>query len=100
LRGHHSESGGRVVLCVSEAATSKIVRCQNSLVSGSFLSLQTDDVGIFTSPLSNEYLIAAQYFHLSRQELLDLCRGAIDVIFGDESEKERLRCLVFKKDQG
>ncbi|KAI9763904.1 MAG: hypothetical protein M1840_009016 [Geoglossum simile] len=78
--GHHfkdwKESGGRIVLC-------------------------TDDVGIFTSPLSNEYLLAARFFHLSRYELLDLCRGAIDAIFDDEREKERLRrCFAFRKDQG
>ncbi len=56
--------------------------------------MQTDDVGIFCSPLSNEYLLAAEHFGLSRREVVDLCGEAIEAVFGGEGEKERLRGLV------
>lgn len=55
---------------------------------------KTDDVGIFCSPLSNEYLLAATHFGLRRREVVGLCEGAIEAVFGGEAEKERLRGLV------
>ena len=57
-------------------------------------SFQTDDVGIFCSPLSNEYLLLAEHFGLKHKELAELNLGAIDVIFGSVKEKERLRRLL------
>jgi len=51
-------------------------------------------VGIFCSPLSNEYLLAAEHFGLSRREVVDLCGEAIEAVFGGGEEKERLRGLV------
>lgn len=51
-------------------------------------------MGIFCSPLSNEYLLAAEHFGLSRREVVGLCREAIEAVFGGEGEKERLRGLV------
>ena len=56
--------------------------------------LQTDDVGIFCSPLSNEYLLLAEHFGLKRKDLAELNKGAIDVSFGSVGEKERLRQLL------
>ncbi|PKY08887.1 Metallo-dependent hydrolase [Aspergillus campestris IBT 28561] len=56
--------------------------------------LCTDDVGFFCSPVSNEYLLAAEHFKLSRADILRLCRRSYDVIFEDETEKERLRQLL------
>ncbi|KAI9771191.1 MAG: hypothetical protein M1835_006463 [Candelina submexicana] len=53
--------------------------------------LCTDDVGIFCSPLSNEYLLAAQHLNLGRKDIFEMCHKAIDVIFGGEEEKNRLR---------
>lgn len=58
------------------------------------LFLQTDDVGFFCSPVSNEYLLAAEHFGLGRAELLKLCSGSVDAIFGGEQEKERLRGIL------
>jgi adenosine deaminase len=58
------------------------------------LSLQTDDVGFFCSPVSNEYLLAAEHFGLGRAELLKLCSRSVDAIFGGGQEKERLRCML------
>ena len=60
------------------------------------LSSQTDDVGVFGSPLSNEYALIAQHFSLDRAAVCELARGAIECIFGDEEEKKRLRGLVWK----
>lgn len=57
-------------------------------------SHQTDDVGIFGSPLSNEYRLVAKNFGLSVSEIRALARKGIDVIFGGEEEKQRLRRIM------
>ncbi|KAK0711330.1 adenosine deaminase [Lasiosphaeris hirsuta] len=57
--------------------------------------LCTDDVGVFGSPLSNEYALAAEYFGLGRSEICTLARKGIDVIFGGEEEKARLREIMW-----
>lgn len=64
--------------------------------------IQTDDVGVFCSQLSNEYLLAAKHFGLDRSDLLKMCRKAIDVMFGGEEEKERLRIAlsIFERASG
>ena len=56
--------------------------------------MQTDDVGVFGSKLSNEYFLIAQAFNLSRDNLIDLCDQAVEAIFGDEHQKQRLLGLV------
>jgi adenosine deaminase len=61
---------------------------------GGKIALSTDDVGIFESGLSEEYLLAARHFGLDRQQLVQLSRGAVDVIFGGENEKERMWALL------
>ena len=75
-----------VILCVSVPAPHPI----HWLI----VLMQTDDVGVFGSRLSNEYLLIAQAFNLSRDNLIDLCEQAIEAIFGDEHQKQRLRGLV------
>lgn len=62
--------------------------------SGAKIALSTDDVGIFESGLSEEYVLAAEHFGLSRKQLWDLSRGAVDVMFGGEKEKERVWRLM------
>jgi adenosine deaminase len=52
---------------------------------------QTDDVGVFCSPLSNEYLLAARHFNLTRDQLTTLAESVVDMIFAGEDEKTRLR---------
>jgi adenosine deaminase len=52
-------------------------------------------VGVFGSPLSNEYALIAEHFGLTREEICALAMGAIDCIFGGEEEKERLRGLTW-----
>lgn len=56
--------------------------------------LQTDDVGVFHSKLSNEYLLIAQAFNLNRDDLINLCDQAVEAIFGDKHQKQRLWALV------
>lgn len=59
--------------------------------------MQTDDVGVFGSPLSNEYALVAQHFALSRTEICALVRKGVDVIFGGEEEKRRLRSILWRE---
>lgn len=54
-------------------------------------ALQTDDVGVFCSPLSQEYYLAAQHFDLSRNDIRSLCERAIDSIFTGPDEHARLK---------
>lgn len=54
-------------------------------------SSQTDDVGFFCSPVSNEYLLAAQHFGLKRTDLLDMCFKSVDAIFADDGHKRRIQ---------
>lgn len=65
------------------------------LRSGSLMmNIQTDDVGVFGSPVSNEYLLAAQHFDLDGDDLIELSRSAVASIFGGDSEKARLYSLL------
>ncbi|KAL1877399.1 hypothetical protein Daus18300_002383 [Diaporthe australafricana] len=56
--------------------------------------LCTDDVGVFGSPLSNEYRLVAQHFGLSEIQIRALARKGIEVIFGGPEEKQRLRDIM------
>ena len=56
--------------------------------------VETDDVGVFRSTLSNEYLLIAQAFNLSRDDLINLCDQAVEAIFGGKYQKQRLCALV------
>lgn len=58
------------------------------------IALCTDDVGVFGSPVSNEYTLAAQHFGLGREELVDVARRGVSMIFGGEEEKRRLIRLL------
>ncbi|OQD82048.1 hypothetical protein PENANT_c023G06692 [Penicillium antarcticum] len=51
-------------------------------------------------PVSNEYLLAALHFDLSREDLLRICYKATEAIFAGEAEKERIAWMldVFKVD--
>ena len=56
---------------------------------------QTDDVGVFGSPLSNEWRLIQKHFRLSRAEILGLARRGIDVIFGSADDKAWLRDIMW-----
>ena len=45
------------------------------------IALCTDDVGIFGSTLSNEYLLAGQHFGLTQSDMIDLSRRAVSAAF-------------------
>ncbi|KAG6037494.1 hypothetical protein E4U41_005073 [Claviceps citrina] len=64
-------------------------------IDGPKISLATDDVAVFGSPLSNEYRLVAQHFHLDRAQICQLARQGIDGIFGGEKEKQRLRKIMW-----
>ena len=55
------------------------------------VALSTDDVGIFGSPLSNEYLLVAEHFHLSKDEVVELSKQAAAVAF---QGRERMEGLI------
>ncbi|ORY69619.1 uncharacterized protein BCR38DRAFT_89191 [Pseudomassariella vexata] len=55
----------------------------------------TDDVGVFGSPVSNEWRLIEEHFKLKREALLGLARKGIDVIFGGDEEKRRLREVMW-----
>lgn len=59
------------------------------------VSLGTDDVGVFGSPLSEEYRLAAEHFGLNKWEVCKLAREGVEAIFGGEEEKERLRQVMW-----
>lgn len=52
---------------------------------------KTDDVGVFCSPLSEEYYLAAKHFNLTKADIKELCYGTINIIFGGQEEKGRLK---------
>lgn len=53
--------------------------------------LKTDDVGVFCSPLSEEYFLAITHFNLGQEDVKKLCEGVVNAIFADEEEKGRIR---------
>ncbi|KAI1847836.1 hypothetical protein JX266_006331 [Neoarthrinium moseri] len=55
----------------------------------------TDDVGVFGSPVSNEWRLIEEHFKLKKEELFGLARKGIDVIFGGDEEKQRLRKIMW-----
>ncbi|KAE8554388.1 hypothetical protein EYB25_002927 [Talaromyces marneffei] len=58
------------------------------------VSLCTDDVGFFCSPVSQEYFLASKHFGLGHEDLVALCERGVGSIFSGEEEKTRLRRLL------
>ncbi|XP_035225066.1 adenosine deaminase-like protein isoform X2 [Stegodyphus dumicola] len=58
--------------------------------------LCTDDKGIFSTSLSNEYSLAYKYYGLTKDELFDLSFESINYTFSDDAEKQKLR-EIWKK---
>ncbi|KAM0897040.1 hypothetical protein ACQ4PT_022823 [Festuca glaucescens] len=57
------------------------------------LSLCTDDSGLFSTSLSNEYYLVASTFGLSKAELFRLAQGAVEFVFADDEVKKSLRAV-------
>lgn len=53
-------------------------------------------MGFFCSPVSNEYLLAAEHFGVGRAEMLSMCEKSVEMIFGGEEEKQRLREIILQ----
>lgn len=56
-----------------------------------FVTLQTDDKGVFSTDLSQEYQLAASTFGLSREDVWKLSQQAIDCIFAADTVKQQLK---------
>ncbi|KAJ5247554.1 hypothetical protein N7468_002537 [Penicillium chermesinum] len=89
------------VIHVPEDIKEEIVRlrlglelCMSCNVHGQLIEGGTDDVGFFCSPVSNEYLLAAQHFGIDRAGLVRICEKSVDMIFGGNDEKNRLHRLL------
>ncbi|KAJ4814571.1 Adenosine deaminase-like protein [Rhynchospora pubera] len=54
------------------------------------LSLCTDDTGLFSTTLSNEYYKAAVTFGLGKEEMFKLAQEAVDFVFANEDVKKHL----------
>ncbi|KAL6709184.1 hypothetical protein ACN47E_002000 [Coniothyrium glycines] len=62
------------------------------------VALSTDDVGVFCSPLSEEYYLAAQHFGLDRAQIKALCERAVDSIFSGAEQRAELRRMYAEWD--
>ena len=51
----------------------------------------TDNTTLYDTVLSKEYQIAMEHFHLSRDQMIQLCRDSIDYTFASEKCKGKLR---------
>ncbi|CAA7054172.1 unnamed protein product [Microthlaspi erraticum] len=54
------------------------------------LIICTDDFGVFSTTLSNEYALAVRSFGLSKRETFALARSAIEATFADDEVKQQL----------
>ncbi|KAL0908980.1 hypothetical protein M5K25_023497 [Dendrobium thyrsiflorum] len=55
------------------------------------LVLCTDDTGLFSTSLSNEYYLAAETFGLDKKDMLQLGANAIEFVFADSEVKKAIR---------
>jgi adenosine deaminase len=53
-------------------------------------SFQTDDKGVFATTLSEEYMLTADSYDLSREQLWQMALSSIEYIFASEEEKNHL----------
>lgn len=81
------------MLCVSIQTNSSSLM-HDAKFDGTTDKTQTDDVGVFGSPLSNEYRLVAEHFGLSEPQIRALARKGIEVIFAGPEEKQRLREIM------
>lgn len=57
------------------------------------LNFQTDDKGVFSSSLSQEYAIAASVFNMSKLDMWNLSFDSINYIFEQTVIKEQLKVI-------
>ncbi|XP_064609543.1 adenosine deaminase-like protein, partial [Liolophura sinensis] len=63
------------------------------------VTFATDDKGVFSTSLSEEFHIAAQTFSLSKEQLWNISLQTVDYIFADEKTKEYLKEKWFSSKQ-
>lgn len=56
--------------------------------------LQTDDKGVFSTNLSDEYFLAQQHFNLSKKDLWNIAFTSIDSCFASDEEKCKLKLYL------
>jgi adenosine deaminase/aminodeoxyfutalosine deaminase len=83
------------VCLTSNVATGVLARVEDHplsqfLEAGLVVTLNTDDPAMFNTSLVGEYLLAANAFRLSREQILSLCRNAVRAAFLSEEEKQEL----------
>ncbi|KAJ3160422.1 hypothetical protein HDU86_000756 [Geranomyces michiganensis] len=97
LRAHVYKERITVEMCMTSNVLGRTVssyeehHIKEALELGHPSVLCTDDKSIFASPLSCEYALAASTFSMSKQQLFEHSKQAIDWIFADAEEKARLR---------
>jgi adenosine deaminase len=64
------------------------------LEAGLTVTLNSDDLSMFSSPLAGEYELAREVFHLSDDELADIARNGIRASFADDATKTTLLMAV------
>lgn len=74
-----------------KAFNSEKIKVHHEYVFLFFVTLQTDDKGVFCTDLSQEYQLAASTFGLSREAVWKLSQQAIDCIFAPDAVKQQLR---------
>ncbi|XP_021934884.1 adenosine deaminase-like protein isoform X2 [Zootermopsis nevadensis] len=58
--------------------------------------LATDDKGVFATSLSEEYVLAANSYDLSKEQLWKMTMSSIDYTFASEEEKNRLKQMFMQ----
>lgn len=97
-----------VELCLTSNVKTKTVDSYKTHHFGHFIAenhpivLSTDDKGVFSTNLSEEYMHACEHFHLSKEHMFNLCFESINYIFGTDKEKNSLkdRLLEWKRKIG
>lgn len=57
---------------------------------------QTDDKGVFATSLSEEYMVTADSYNLSREQLWQMALSSIDYTFASEEEKNNLKQMFLQ----
>lgn len=57
---------------------------------------QTDDKGVFATSLSEEYMVTADSYDLSREQLWQMALSSIDYTFASEEEKSNLKQMFLQ----
>lgn len=55
------------------------------------IALCTDDLGVFSTSLSREYILASSTFGLGKREMFQLAMKAVEFIFAEDAVKDELR---------